>query len=127
LERIFIDKVFAAEHHFRRNELRDTSKHIYDLIIMEELDEINQLLIDPKKIEPIITIERQESRKRSNSDLAEVKISDFSYMHNFGSTPIQIREFQDMQRLYVYDDHYQVGEEALRKGLKRLVEYFRGR
>ena len=44
LERIFVDKIFAAEFYFEREMYRDFAKHIYDIVTMSDDDKINDLL-----------------------------------------------------------------------------------
>lgn len=40
LERIFVDKVFATEFYYQRRDYFDVSKHIYDLSVTSDMNEI---------------------------------------------------------------------------------------
>lgn len=42
-ERIFVDKLFAAEFYYQRNELGDTAKHLYDLSVLSDQYPIQKL------------------------------------------------------------------------------------
>ena len=61
LERIFIDKLFAAEAYTRNagkeNRAFEASKHIYDLAILSEQKKIKELLHDPEKMKYLSTLE----------------------------------------------------------------------
>lgn len=127
LERIFIDKVFAAEFYFQRGELRDTSKHLYDIVVMLGLDEINQLFQKPGELDHLIDLKRQEERTRIGSNLSERPISTFSYIRDFATLTRNLSEFQAMQNLYVLDDQYRQSTEILVKGMQQLEASFKSR
>jgi len=50
LERIFADKILAAEFHYQRGMLFDAAKHLYDLATMMQQDRIRTLLSSPDGI-----------------------------------------------------------------------------
>lgn len=127
LERIFIDKVFAAEFYFGRNELKETAKHLYDLVIMLGLPEIERLFTNELFLEKLIAIKRQEESTRIGSGLSEIPISSFKYLSGFTASRSHLREFQAMQTLYVMDDQYLLSEGALQEGISQLRVHFKGR
>ena len=49
LERMFIDKVFAAEFYYIRKEYTDVSKHIYDLCVLINNDKIKELFYNEQE------------------------------------------------------------------------------
>jgi len=102
LERIFVDKIFASEFYYQRNEYSDVSKHIYDLAVMSGLDEIRRLLSDPVELTSMMAYKRREEKVRIGSDLSEKPVSDFTV---FGMNEDELREsFVSMQNIYVFDD-----------------------
>lgn len=68
IERIFIDKLFAAEAYTRRmnenNYAFEVSKHIYDLIVMENHIRIIKLFSDEALMHKLLDIRMQEEMNR---------------------------------------------------------------
>ena len=68
LERIFIDKLFAAETYTRNagkeNRAFEASKHIDDLAILSEQKKIKELLHDPEKMKYLLDIRMEEELNR---------------------------------------------------------------
>ncbi len=83
LERIFVDKLFAAEFYYVREKYTDLCKHIYDITIMCELDEINSLLNDKKNLNALIGLKRLEESRRIGGVSKDKKIKDFEYLNNY--------------------------------------------
>ena len=50
LERIFIDKVFAAQFYFERKDYSDVAKHVYDLTVLLDIEQIRAFLNDEKRV-----------------------------------------------------------------------------
>lgn len=71
LERIFADKILAAEFYYQRRMLFDTAKHLYDLATMMEQDRIQVLLSAPEDLIKMLAYKRREERERIGSDLAK--------------------------------------------------------
>jgi predicted nucleotidyltransferase component of viral defense system len=104
LERIFIDKVFAAEFYYSRGEYLDTSKHIYDLIIMFDNIVIKELLNNSSYLLKIISYKRLEEEVRAGGVPAQLPICDFTYLKDALSNSHLLSEYQKMQRLYIFID-----------------------
>lgn len=68
LERMFIDKIFAAEFYFIRNMYTDTAKHIYDISVLLCNDKIKEFLKNEQEYKQLVEYKRQEEkvRKRRN-------------------------------------------------------------
>ena len=68
LERMFVDKLFAAEAYVRRFAHEDkgleASKHLYDLTVMSSLPRIVDLLGDEDSLEKMISIQMREEMNR---------------------------------------------------------------
>lgn len=127
LERIFIDKVFAAEYYFQRGKLRDTSKHLYDIVVMLGLEEVKQLFQNSSDLDHLVEIKRQEEKARFGSKLSEISISSFSYIRDFSLAARNLSEFQAMQNLYVLDDQFRQSTDTLQHGMQHLEASFKGR
>lgn len=103
LERIFVDKIFAAEFYYLRGSYFDVSKHLYDIAVLLQDSRINALLYDEAMLHQMITLKRREEELRLGSDLAEKAIKDFSYLREVIPNREFIREFSRMQEIYVFD------------------------
>jgi predicted nucleotidyltransferase component of viral defense system len=101
LERIFIDKVFAAEFYYERKEYFDVAKHIYDLAVMSKLDVIRTLLEDTAQMSTIIAYKRQEEKVRIGSDLSHKRISSFTLFDGMHGDRKLKDAFLTMQDIYV--------------------------
>lgn len=68
IERMFIDKVFAAEFYFIRKMYTDMAKHIYDISVLMDDKKIKNLLENRELLEKLIKYKREEEkvRKRRN-------------------------------------------------------------
>ena len=56
LERMFIDKIFAAEFYYIRNMYMDVSKHLYDISILFNNDKIQKLLENKEELSENVCI-----------------------------------------------------------------------
>ena len=79
LERMFIDKIFAAEFYYIRNMYMDVSKHLYDISILFCNDKIQKLLENKEELSKLIEYKRQEEKVRIGGIDENTKIKDFSY------------------------------------------------
>ena len=82
MERIFADKVLAAEFYYQRRKLFDTAKHLYDLSTMLEQDRIQSLLAQPEEFVRMLAYKRKEEEARIGSDLAQKPFSEFTLFHS---------------------------------------------
>lgn len=101
LERIFIDKVFAAEFYYVRNEYFDVAKHIYDLTVIMSNDKIKTFLADKDEVTRIVALKRKEELNRKGGVDASLAIRDFSYFDGLKDNKNFAVEFERMQRTYV--------------------------
>ena len=101
LERIFIDKVFAAEFYYVRNEYFDVAKHIYDLTVLISNDKIKAFLADKDEVARIVALKRKEELNRKGGVDASLAIRDFSYFDGLKDNKNFAVEFGRMQRTYV--------------------------
>ncbi len=107
LERMFIDKIFAAEFYYIRKMYNDVSKHLYDISVLSQNENIEKLLKNKDEMEKLIFYKREEEKVRIGGIDSNTKIKDFNYFKlDFNDELIQ--EFNNMQYKYVLDDKYKI-------------------
>lgn len=102
LERIFADKILAAEFYYQRRMLFDTAKHLYDLSTMMEQERIRSLLSAPEDFVTMLAYKRKEERERIGSDLSEKPFSEFKLFDAVGTDFELSAAFSKMQEIYVF-------------------------
>lgn len=122
LERIFADKILAAEFYYQRRMLFDTAKHLYDLATMMEQDRIQNLLAAPDQLKAMLAYKRREERERIGSDLAEKPFSDFNLFQAVGMDTELTAAFIRMQEIYVFSSKDLLSPEHLTVSMKGLNE-----
>lgn len=124
LERIFIDKIFAAEFYYQRKMYEDVSKHLYDISIMMKNDDIKKLLNNNSELNKLISYKRKEEKLRLGGIPESKKITDFDYMKlNFNDD--LVNAFNKMQRIYVLDDDSKITIDEVKTVIKELLEVFK--
>lgn len=122
LERIFADKILAAEFYYQRRMLFDTAKHLYDLATMMEQERIQNLLAAPDELKAMLAYKRREERERIGSDLAEKQFSDFNLFQAVGMDTELTAAFIRMQEIYVFSSKDLLSPEHLTVSMKGLNE-----
>lgn len=102
LERIFCDKILAAEFYYVRDKLFDTAKHLFDLSVMMEMPGIQKMLANTNEFIEMLSYKRSEERERKGSDLAEKPFSEFRLFCSMGGDKRLYEAFNEMQRIYVF-------------------------
>jgi predicted nucleotidyltransferase component of viral defense system len=102
LERIFADKIFAAEFYYVRQMYFDVAKHIYDVSVMMELPQIRTLMGDRDAFLQMIGYKRREEMRRTGSDLWDRKCSSFSLFSGMADNAALQDAYQEMQKNYVF-------------------------
>lgn len=120
LERMFIDKVFAAEFYYIRNMYKDTSKHLYDITILAQTKEIKELLENKEELEKLISYKRQEESIRKGGIDADLKIKDFTYLKQDFNEDL-LKEFENMQNKYVLNDKYKIKISEVKNTLNEII------
>lgn len=124
LERIFVDKIFAAEFYFERNMYEDVSKHLYDISIMIKNDDIKKMLKNKQELNKLISYKRKEEESRLGGIASNKEIKDFNYM-NLKFNDELINAFNKMQRIYVLDDESMLTIDEVKNTIKILFEIFK--
>jgi hypothetical protein len=107
MERIFIDKLFAAEAYVRKasesHRAFEAAKHIYDLTVLREHKKIVQLLSDKEQMKLLLDIRIMEEKERLDG-IPGVKPSEFSFFTDAASNVYVRRAYDIMQNQYVLRD-----------------------
>ncbi len=105
-ERIFIDKLFAAEAYERRSEnperAFECAKHIYDLAVLREDPQIRELLLDERQMEFLLQIRLNEERERRDG-IPGVLPSEFAFFDRAPGNTAVLVEYENMQSRYVFN------------------------
>ena len=123
-ERIFIDKIFAAEFYYERKMYEDVSKHLYDISIMIKNDNIKELLKNKSELSKLIGYKRKEEKSRIGGISEEKDIIDFDYMKLDFNDDL-INAFNKMQRIYVMDNESIITIDDVKDTVKILLNVFR--
>lgn len=123
LERIFIDKIFAAEFYYIRKMYDDTAKHIYDITVLMKNKKIKLFLSNKKEVLKMIKYKRKEETLRKGGIEKNKKISDFEYFKSI--TNELLKSFNKMQKIYVLDEESKITINEAKKALKKLNYIFK--
>ena len=119
IERIFIDKLFAAEAYTRSaaQEYRafEASKHIYDLAVISHEPRIVSLLQDEEQLTKLLTIRLTEEKNRLDG-IPGVLPKDFTFFEKSCADTHIIKAYATMQNQYVFipDDRIPLDEAQYR-------------
>lgn len=104
MERIFADKIFAAEFYYERAMYFDAAKHIYDVSVMTGLDSIKELLQNYMEFQRMLNYKKLEETHRTGSDLSDKKYDDFGIFAGIEKNNELKDAFGVMQDNYVFTD-----------------------
>lgn len=119
LERMFVDKIFAAEFYYMRKMYMDTAKHLYDISVLFNNDKIQKLLKDKDELNKLIYYKRQEEKVRIGGIDEKMAIKDFSYF-KLEFSDVLIRKFENMQNKYVLNDKYKFSIDQVKETLNKI-------
>lgn len=107
LERVFIDKLFAAEAYVRRSSdphrAFEAAKHIYDLAVISNHEKIVALLLDEDKMKRLLDIRITEERERLDG-IPGVTPSEFTFFTAAENNQEVRKAYEIMQNQYVLRD-----------------------
>jgi len=128
LERIFIDKLFAAEAYSRTATIPhrafDAAKHIYDLCILVDHPRIRTFLQSHDDMERILKIRMTEEENRLDG-IPGVRLDDFSFFLDSMENPLIVQAYQTMQNQYVSQKKDRISIETVINQLKKLSNLLR--
>ena len=129
IERIFVDKLFAAEFYFIRKMYVDFTKHIYDITVMFNLKSIQDLFLNPEVLEYLIKLKRYEENNRIGGILKELEINDFSYLNNlefYESTKFK-KTLKYIQEIYVFNELDYIYVWNIKETILNIKDYLKKR
>ncbi len=119
LERIFIDKLFAAELYFEKQMYMDLSKHLYDLTILSKTKRIQDFFKNREEFEKIVKYKREEEIYRKGGVDKNIQIKDFGYFNTEYNENL-LKAFKLMQDKYIFKDEYRITIEYAQKVLNEI-------
>ena len=122
LERIFADKIFAAEFYYERKMYFEVAKHLYDVSVMLDLEQIQGMIEDQQMFLEMLGYKRLEETRRTGSNLAEKKFSDFKLLRGFTDNNALRKDYQNMQRNYVFAEEDTLPFDFIVEQWKKLGE-----
>lgn len=129
LERIFVDKLFAAEAYVRHSSVNhrafEAAKHIYDLAVIADHPKIKKLFSDADKLKHLLEIRMEEEQGRLDG-IPGVTPAEFTFFMQTGGNEDVRKAYETMQNQYVLreQDRIEFGTaaKALIKIQERLLE-----
>lgn len=125
LERIFIDKLFAAEAYVRRSaepqRAFEAAKHIYDLAVMADQPKIEKLLSDEAQMGKLLDIRMEEETGRLDG-IPGVKPSEFSFFNSVAENEAVRKAYSIMQSQYVLRAADRIEFDTAAKALGKIQE-----
>ena len=104
MERVFIDKLFAAEAYVRRSSepqrAFEAAKHIYDLAVMFRQPKIQRLLSDESQMKSLLDIRMEEEAGRLDG-IPGVKPAEFTFFDSAPNDEAVKKAYSIMQAQYV--------------------------
>lgn len=122
LERIFIDKVFAAQFYYDRNDYSDVAKHVYDLTVLFDNEQIKTFLKDKSRVLKVIGYKRKEELSRKGGVSANMQIANFDYFKGLAGNKEFETAFNEMQRIYVFNEQDKLSRETVSAAISKLRE-----
>lgn len=104
MERIFADKILAAEFYYQRQMLFDVAKHLYDLTLLMKTKRIAALVVKQDELSKMLEYKRREEQNRIGSDLAQKPFADFLLFKALETDGKLQTTFVEMQRVYIFND-----------------------
>ena len=119
LERMFIDKIFAAEFYYIRNMYYDVAKHLYDISVLFNNTKIQNLLNNKNELNKLIQYKRQEEKARIGGIDERTEIKDFNYFKLDFNDEL-ITSFENMQNKYVLSEEYKTDIDTVKAVLAKI-------
>lgn len=128
MERIFIDKLFAAEAYSRQsydfNKSFDAAKHIYDLSIMSHQPNIISFLHDENQLKAILDIRIEEELSRLDG-IPEVMPYDFLFFDSIKEDNNIKDAYEKMQEKYVMNPNDKIDYNAAMDSINQIHNFLR--
>ncbi len=123
MERIFVDKLFAAEAYTRNaakeHRAFEASKHIYDLAVILEESRIASLFENHELLEKLLSIRLAEEQKRLDG-IPGILPKDFIFFDEACKNPLIQKAYNTMQSQYVLTPKDRIGLESVEMKMSEL-------
>lgn len=123
MERVFIDKLFAAEAYVRKSadphRAFEAAKHIYDLTVIREHEKIASLLTDKEQMKRLLDIRVAEEKERLDG-IPDVEPSAFSFFTDAPANTDVRKAYEVMQNQYVLRDSDRIDYEQAMDALAAI-------
>lgn len=103
-ERIFVDKLFAAEHYYRTKKYQDLGKHLYDLTVLLKNKRILDFLNDNNAVKNMINLQREEEKSRYGGISGDISLKQFQVFNCIVDSEV-INGINYVHNVYVFDEH----------------------
>ena len=125
LERIFVDKLFAAEAYVRHSSINqrafEAAKHIYDLAVIAQHPKVSALLSDSDKLKNLLEIRMKEEQGRLDG-IPSVAPTEFIFFTQAGDNSDVRKAYETMQNRYVLREQDRIEFETAVKALMNIQE-----
>lgn len=123
MERIFVDKLFAAEAYVRssadRHRAFEAAKHLYDLVVLKKHPKILKLLTDEKKLKQLLDIRMEEEINRLDG-IPGIYPSEFLFFESIANNNNVRNEYTVMQSQYVLRMEDQIDFDTVTREMRDL-------
>lgn len=123
IERIFIDKLFAAEAYVRKCEdshrAFEAAKHLYDLAVLKGNSQITALLRDQEQMTNLLQIRMLEEQNRKDG-IPGIIPKNFLFFDNIANNKNLKIAYETMQRQYVFRDSDRIEYDIVKKTIKDI-------
>lgn len=123
MERIFVDKLFAAEAYVRKSENEhrafEAAKHIYDLTVMENQPKIAALLQNKEELKKLLVIRLTEEKERRDG-ISDVLPRDFTFFTQSAQDKNVCGAYEKMLRQYVMRNEDRINLAEVNSSLGRI-------
>ena len=123
MERIFVDKLFAAESYVRKSESEhrafEAAKHIYDLTVMENQPKIAALLQNEEELKKLLAIRLTEEKERRDG-ISDVLPGDFTFFTQAAQDKNVCDAYEKMLRQYVMRNEDRINLAEVNSSLGRI-------
>ena len=97
-------------------------KHVYDLTVLLDNEQIEAFLQDKKRVLEVIGYKRKEELNRKGGVAADMQIANFDYFRGLdGNKEFEIA-FDEMQRIYVFNEQDKLSRETVSAAISKLRE-----
>lgn len=125
MERIFVDKLFAAEAYVRNSSVEhrafEAAKHIYDLAVLEQHPQIVRLMADASQMEHLLDIRMEEEAGRLDG-IPGVTPKEFTFFQSASTNADVHKAYETMQNQYVLRDQDRIEFDVATKALLAIEE-----